>query len=431
MSRAMKDSGMEWIGEVPADWEILRIQRIGKLTSSGIDKTVNEDEQCVRIINYTDVYGNPTGELAEKDYMEVTAPTWKVKEHQVKVGDVIFTPSSETIEDIGVAAVVIEPLPNTAFSYHVLRLSVKVDIIIKYRKHLFNNHFLQSHFSSRATGSIRKTLNRNDFKTANLLIPPLEEQVNIASFLDSAILQIFKLVNLQEQSIFELQAYKQSIITEAVTKGLDPDVPMKDSGVDWIGEIPEHWNVSMIKNELDCYDHLRKPISAELRVNELSLYDYYGASGVIDKIDDYNVEGRMLLIGEDGANLVYRNLPLIYKAEGRFWVNNHAHILKEKAHNDYDYVAYLLEAGDYTSYITGSAQPKLSQENLMRFKILRIPMNEQTEIVAYLDSKVKQIDSLINLKNQKAEALKEYKQSLVYECVTGKRDCREGSHADA
>lgn len=67
----------------------------------------------------------------------------------------------------------------------------------------------------------------------------------------------------------------------------------------------------------------------------------------------------------------------------------------------------------------------------MRFKILRIPMNEQTEIVAYLDSKVKQIDSLINLKNQKAEALKEYKQSLVYECVTGKRDCREGSHADA
>ena len=172
-------------------------------------------------------------------------------------------------------------------------------------------------------------------------------------------------------------------------------------------------------------DYLREPISAENRKNELGLYDYYGASGVIDKIDDYNVDDKVLLIGEDGANLVMRNLPLVYKAEGKFWVNNHAHILKPLANNCYSYMAYMLEAGDYTHYITGSAQPKLSQDNIKSF-IIPMPRDytEQQAIADYLDEKCADIDSLIQTKQSKIDSLKEYKKSIIYEYVTGKREVK-------
>ena len=215
---------------------------------------------------------------------------------------------------------------------------------------------------------------------------------------------------------------KQVVITQAVTKGIRPDRPMKDSGIEWIGEIPQEWKISRVKYECECLDQLREPVTADLRSHNNPQYDYYGASGVIDKIDFYNVDDTVLLIGEDGANLVMRNLPLVYKAKGRFWVNNHAHILKPYEHNIYNYMAYLLEAGDYTLYITGSAQPKLSQANLMAFPILHVPTLEQQEIADYLDSKCAEIDRLIAAKEQLLTELESYKKSVIYEYVTGKKE---------
>ena len=253
-----------------------------------------------------------------------------------------------------------------------------------------------------------------------ILISSLVEQQSIATYLDQKCGEIDELITLQEEMITKLQSYKQSVITEAVTKGLDKNVPLKDSGIEWIGEIPEHWTLKRIKNICDNLDYLREPISAEHRSRNNPIYDYYGASGVIDKIDFYNVDDKVLLIGEDGANLVMRNLPLVYKANGKFWVNNHAHILKPKNDN-YDFCAYAFEAADYSLFITGSAQPKLSQENLGRIKIAIPPFLEQQAIVNYRCKRCSEIDELISIKQQKIEKLKEYKKSLIFECVTGKR----------
>ena len=193
---------------------------------------------------------------------------------------------------------------------------------------------------------------------------------------------------------------------------------MKDSGVEWIGEIPTDWRVSRVKNEFYSLDYKRIPVSAENRENKIGLYDYYGASGIIDKIDEYNVDEKVLLIGEDGANLRMRNLPLIYRADGKFWVNNHAHILKVHETNNYNFMAHLLEAGDYEEYITGTAQPKLSQANLMCFPICIPPIAEQTAIAAYLDDKCAKIDSIITVNERIIAKLKEYKASLITETVT-------------
>lgn len=268
---------------------------------------------------------------------------------------------------------------------------------------------------------VRQGLNYAEVKELRVVLPGQDEQNAIVRFLDNQCGQIDSIIEEAKSSIEEYKKWRASIIFEAVTKGLNPLAEMKDSHIDWIGLVPSHWKLSRIKNELDNLDYLREPISAEKRENILGLYDYYGASGVIDKIDDYNVDDKVLLIGEDGANLRMRNLPLVYKAEGKFWVNNHAHILKVHDDNCYGFIAYLLEAGDYSVFITGSAQPKLSQFNLMRFPIVIPPLVEQQEIEAYLDEKCSAIDALIREKKSLLSELEIYKRSLILETVTGKR----------
>lgn len=264
-------------------------------------------------------------------------------------------------------------------------------------------------------------MTQTNYNNMKLPCPSLDEQSAIAAYLDTQCAKIDEIIDQAKASMEDYKQWKASIIYEAVTKGLNPNVEMKDSGVEWIGKIPVHWAISRIKNIATNLDYLREPISAENRENKLGLYDYYGASGVIDKIDDYNVDDTVLLIGEDGANLRMRNLPLVYRASGKFWVNNHAHILKVKPGCSYGYVAYLLEAGDYNVYITGSAQPKLSQFNLMRFPIVIPDFKEQVQIEKYLDKWCLQIDTLIAEKEDFLIDLESYKKSLIYEVVTGKR----------
>lgn len=170
-----------------------------------------------------------------------------------------------------------------------------------------------------------------------------------------------------------------------------------------------------------CYilDEYRKPISAEKRnQNSDMLYDYYGASGAIDKIDGYTIDDHVMLIGEDGANLVFRNLPLMYEVNGKAWINNHAHILKPREDVDFYYLFYALENADIFPFVTGSAQPKLNQENL---KLIPIPITNyetQKHIASFIKSKCKRIDSLITDIQSQIEVLEEYKRSVITEAVT-------------
>ena len=259
----------------------------------------------------------------------------------------------------------------------------------------------------------------NDFKELYLPVPSRLEQDLIVSYLDAVTSKIDEAIAQQQKMIDLLNERKQIIINNAVTKGLDPNVKMKPSDVDWIGDIPEHWQLIPYRYLFYNLDYLRKPITADQRSRYNPQYDYYGASGVIDKIDYYNVEDKVLLIGEDGANLLLRNLPLIYKADGRFWVNNHAHILKP-IKDDYDYMAYVMEAADYTLYITGSAQPKLSQSNLNSVKLPIPPINEQKEIVDRLSKKTKVIDIALEGAKKQISLLQERKQIIINDVVTGK-----------
>ena len=406
MSREMKHSGVPWIGEIPKGWNI---DTIGNLYTLRTEKVSDKD--------YAPLSVTKMGIVPQ---LETAAKTDDGDNRKlVKVGDFAINSRSDRRGSCGISAY------DGSVSLINLVLTPRGQMNPRFYNWLFHSELFADEFYKWGHGIVDDlwTTRWQEMKRITIVAPSLSEQQKIANFLDKKCGEVDEMIALQEQIIEELKAYKQSVITEAVTKGLNPNVPMKDSGIEWIGEIPEHWEISKVKRECAIMDYLREPISAENRKNELGLYDYYGASGVIDKIDDYNVDDKVLLIGEDGANLIMRNLPLVYKAEGKFWVNNHAHILKPFAKNNYLYFAYMLEAGDYTHYITGSAQPKLSQDNIKNF-IIPIPRDytEQQAIADYLDEKCVEIDKLISIKQQKIESLKEYKKSIIYEYVTGKKE---------
>jgi type I restriction enzyme S subunit len=193
---------------------------------------------------------------------------------------------------------------------------------------------------------------------------------------------------------------------------------LKDSGVDWLGSIPKHWSISQLKYVIEFHDNRRIPLNSEERGVMLEKsYDYYGASGVIDKVDNYIFDEPMILLGEDGANLITRSKPLAFIARGKYWVNNHAHILKPKRGN-IEYWTYILENMEYSLYVTGAAQPKLSSMNLGKVKLVYVKdIEEQKAIADYLDKACQNIDKSITLKQQQLLNISEQYQSKIVEVI--------------
>ena len=159
---------------------------------------------------------------------------------------------------------------------------------------LFSDFFVST-VEKLSVGISYPAITAENLHSIRIPVPPLPEQHRIADYLDAKCAEIDSSMELVRQGMDKLKAYKMSVITEAVTKGLDPDVPMKDSGVPWIGEMPEGWKISSVRWEFDNLDGRRRPISAENRVITHGSYDYYGASGIIDKIDEYIFDEPLIL----------------------------------------------------------------------------------------------------------------------------------------
>ena len=194
---------------------------------------------------------------------------------------------------------------------------------------------------------------------------------------------------------------------------------MKDSGIEWIGTIGENHTLYKVKHIFEILDQFRSPITADKRSQDAEiLYDYYGASGAIDKIDGYTIDDHVMLIGEDGANLRMRNLPLIYEVRGKAWINNHAHILKPKENMDFKFLMFALESLDINPYITGSAQPKLSQDNLRNMYVSVPPLPEQQAISSHLDRQCAHIDNIIEKTKASIEEYKKLRQAVITQAVT-------------
>ena len=215
----LKDCGIDWIEKIPEHWEIKRLKSLGVIETSSIDKKIKDEEQLVKLVNYTDVYNSKNKEILNCDeYMIVSANKKQIQFKNLKKGDVLFTPSSETIEDIGMSAIVMEDLDNTLYSYHLLRFRFnQKDILLDYRKYLFNNDFVQYYFSKSSTGTTRKILGLNAFNNLLLLLPPSNEQIKITKYLDAKIQNIDYITNNLHQQIAKLQELRKTLINDVVT----------------------------------------------------------------------------------------------------------------------------------------------------------------------------------------------------------------------
>jgi type I restriction enzyme, S subunit len=310
----------------------------------------------------------------------------------------------------------------TSPDYRVFELIDK-NSFPKYHLYLFQHCYKSRVFYGYGRGSSQ--LGRWRFPTVEfenffVPVPSYEEQELISRYLDKKTEQIDSLVEKIQKKIELLKEQRTSLINQCVTKGLDPNVEMKDTGVEWIGEIPKHWKLSRVKFELNIHNNNRVPLSAEVRGDRQGEYPYYGSTSIIDWVDDYLFDGRFILLAEDGGNLVLRNLRLSFIVEGKFWVNNHAHILKSD--NDlYDhYYCEFLEQSDFTTFITGSAQPKLTLEAIKTVPVCVPNEDEISEITSELRTIKNQFRKLIEIHEKKIKYLEEYRQSLISSVVTGK-----------
>ena len=412
MARKMKDSGIEWIGEIPEGWEVIPAKFLFK--NSDI-RRIADDEQLTSSQQF--------GIISQKDYTELTGSKvvlankgladWKhVEPFDFIISLRSFQGGLEMSEITG------------CITWHYIVLKSCHKICSYYYKWLFkSDSYIRA--LQRTCSFIRdgQDLRYSNFIQVPLFEPPLAEQEKIADYLNAECFRIDAMLTKTRSSIEEYKKLKQAVITQAVTKGVRSEQEMKDSGVAWIGEISHDFSLIKLKYICTILDQYRKPISADKRSqNSTVLYDYYGASGAIDKIDDYTIDDHVMLIGEDGANLRMRNLPLMYEVNGKAWINNHAHILKPTERVDFYYLFYALEGLDINPYITGSAQPKLSQEKLQNIWVPLPDFEEQQEIATYIRSKCAEIDGVIAKKELLVKELESYKKSLIYEVVTGKRE---------
>ena len=419
MARKMKDSGIEWIGEIPEGWEVTKIKHIVSSVTDidhFIPDSVESGIPYLMIGNLKDLSSSIDWDSSKKisieDYKKLS-----IKSRPQK-GDIIFA----RYASIGTTCY-IDTDRDFLVSYACLTIHPSDLIIGKFLSYYLKSSSFAEDVLRRTNSNTQGNVGKDSLVNATIVLPSIIEQTQIVNFLEAKCSDINAMLSKTRSSIEEYKKLKQAVITQAVTKGVRGERETKDSGVEWIGEINHRFSLIKLKYICSILDQYRKPISADKRSQSGSvLYDYYGASGVIDKIDDYTIDDHVMLIGEDGANLRMRNLPLMYEVNGKAWINNHAHILKPTERVDFYYLFYALEGLDINPYITGSAQPKLSQEKLQNIWVPLPDFEEQQEIATYIRSKCAEIDKLIAKKEQLVKELESYKKSLIYEVVTGKME---------
>ncbi|GGL93013.1 hypothetical protein GCM10010840_33880 [Deinococcus aerolatus] len=409
---AMKDSGVPWLGQVPEHWDV--VPALAAYKSRGI-KNTGMVEKTVLSLSYGRIVIKPEEKL--RGLVPESFETYQI----VEPGNIIVrtTDLQNDKNSLRIGHAKDRGIITSAY----LCLETTDRVLNEFGYQYLNAYDLLKIIYGYGSG-LRQNLDFKDIRRMPVLVPSHDEQAAIVRYLDYADRRIRRTIAAKQKLIKLLQEQKQVIIHQAVTRGLDPDVKLKPSGVEWLGNVPEGWKVKRLKAEMYNLNPVRVPLSSTERGRMTTReYDYYGASGIIDKVDDYLFDDDLLLIAEDGANLVLRNLPLAVIARGKFWVNNHAHILKP-IEGKLEYFAAVLEQINYLPWITGSAQPKLTRDRLMAVKIPVPPVDEQEAITEAISNTTLPLSSAIQRTQQEISLLREYRTRLIADLVTGKLDVR-------
>ena len=435
-----KESGVEWLGEIPVGWTTQKLKFVARIQPSNVDKKSKKDEKEVLLCNYTDVYYNEEI-TADLPFMKATASDVQIKKFTLKSGDTIITKDSEDPNDIAVPAYVPQDLEGVVCGYHLALLRPGKGTCGGYLKRVMDTQYARSVFATRANGITRYGLGIYAIDNFILPLPPLEEQKRIATFLDKETAKIDALIDKQEQLITLLQEKRQAIISHAVTRGLDPNVKMKDSGIEWLGEVPEHWEVKKLKhivtkplmygaNEAaidDDRDQPRFVRITDIRNNGTLREDTF-RSLPWHLAKSYMLREGDVLLARSGATV---GKSFIYSSDwgeccfAGYLIKASIDISKASPHWFYRYT----ESDYYWNWISSTliqaTIQNVSAEKYNNFSLCIPPKKEQLKIISYLDKETSKIDILIEKCETAIELLKERRTALISAAVTGKIDVRD------
>ncbi|WP_306687291.1 MULTISPECIES: restriction endonuclease subunit S [Vibrio] len=395
---AYKESGSEWLGDIPETWNLLSNKYIFKLKKNLVGKRSDEYELLsltLRGIIKRDME-NPEGKFPAEfnTYQEVAS------------GDFVFClfDVEETPRTVGLSS----------FNGMITGAYTVFEAISDFNKVFLYYFYLNLDSTKRLKPlyrGLRNTIPKDSFMGFKTFVPNFEQQTLIASFLDKKTAQIDDAIAIKELQISLLKERKQIIIQQAVTQGLDPNVPMKDSGVDWIGEIPEHWEVKALK--FIAYMKSGETLSPD-QFTETG-FPAYGGNGLRGYTSTFTNDGDHILIGRQGAlcgNVNY--------ASGKFYASEHAIVVYPLNNEDTRWLGEAIRVADFNRLSQSAAQPGIAVNVIKNVLFPHPPLLEQAGISKHIVEAERNIHKSIEIFNLQIEKLKEYKTSLINSAVTGK-----------
>jgi len=396
----MKDSGIEWIGEIPEDVEVVNNKYLLEFIKGKNPNEINIDKIGFPYIGASDL--DMDGDIHEySNYCNEDLPL-------ASKDDTLILWDGARAGLIGIGH-------EGYISSTIIKVIPRVDYINKEFWYWYLKGF-QPLMNDWVGGTTIPHMNRKFINEICLLKFPLIQQQAIANFLDQKVSEIDHILKKTRESIEEYKKYKQSLITEAVTKGLNPDVEMKDSGIEWIGEIPKHWEVAQLKRF--SYICNGKEVEVEIDKNSKesdNIIGVYGSGGIFKYTNIFLYNGESVLFGRKGTI----GKP-IYVNE-KFWTVDTMYFMKFKTKLEPKYCYYHLTFYPWDKIMTKTALPSVVGTDVGNTHFTIPKKEEQKQIVDFLDNKCTEIDSLISQKEALISDLEIYKKSLIYECVTGKR----------
>ena len=417
-------------------WEERKLKFVSRVRTSNVDKHIVEGEAVVRLCNYTDVYYHEKI-TPDMPFMQGSATESEIERFGLKEGQVLLTKDSESWEDIAVPAYVSETMPDVVCGYHLAIIepdSGQVDG--RFLFWMAQSPVLNDQFKLSAKGVTRFGLSQHALKNAVMEVPPLEYQSKVAAFLDRKTAEIDALIAKKRRLLDRLAEKRTALITRAVTKGLNPDAPMKDSGIEWLGEIPAHWRVSRVKF-FAAVGNGSTPSRENTNYWVGGNYPWLNSSvvnkGAVTESDQFvtelalrechlpKIDPPAVLVGITGQG---KTRGMATKLEIQATINQHLVFVKpNESALDIDYLYAIFErAYRYLRSESdggGSTKGAITCGQVENLCVPLPPLSEQQQIALVLQGNQEKLDKVSRQIGKAIDHLEEYRAALITNAVTG------------
>lgn len=434
---AYKESGLDWIDGVPEHWQVKRLRHVATFANSNVDKKSYEDQQPVRLCNYTDVYYNEFI-VASLPFMNATASGAEIEKFALKKDDVLITKDSEDPADIGIPAIVMENMPEVICGYHLTMIRTHQQSVASFIHRSLQSQAVKLHFFIESPGITRYGLGQDAIGDVPVYLPPDDERIRVTSWVNSEAARVDTLIARKIRFIELLKEKRRALIVDAVTNGRHRNVSKKDSGVEWIGKVPEHWAVSRLGHFATVENG-----TTPSRNNEA-----YWAGGDVPWLGSGEVNQVVVTEATEYITALalrecsLRVLPkgtVIVGMVGQGKTRGLAAILDLEAAINQNLAAVCVGArllGEFLLHVfaagyewlreggRGSNQAALNCELLSEFRIAVPPLAEQREILQYIADSCRRLDTIVAKTEHSIVLLKERRSVLITAAVTGQIDLR-------